>query len=1176
MKNNFSNFLTINRTAVHGRLRLLGLVAACVVGSWSTSLGQTTILWGNTGATTAWYTNTNWSPSTTSGAWTTSSIAQFQNNGTATSASIAITTSNLSIGAIELTSARTRNLSIGNSTTTNGTLTLNGTTVNSVANTIIRHNSANNLTIQDNGGAAGLLGLALGNATENIVSVEAAGSVTFSSLLSGGKLTKSGSGAGSLILNATNTTFSGGVTLNAGTLQIKNVSCLGTGTFTINGGIIDQTVNAGPVNLGTVTPQTWGGDFTFLGSLATGSLNMGTGAVSLTGNRTVTVSANTLTIGGVISGGFGLTKAGAGTMTLTGTNTYTGLTTVNAGTLNLNKAGGALPATNNVTVASGGTLVVSANQTLNNLTVAAGGTVTVNAGVTLTINGTYSVSSNSSGNAGTILTNGTLQINEGGWPGNTGTFTYGASGTLVFANTTGPYGISGTDNWWPSSSGPANVTVQGGGGINLNAISRTVPSSGTTGTFKLVTGSNAVQGTALTLNGTVQIDGGNFQSTPTYGASSTLIYNVGTGVGYGVNNEWTGNNTTAGSGIPFNVTVQSGNITLPNSDRGAAGSATISAGSLILNGTSGDLYVAKNWTRAAAATFTPNNRAVFFVGSTAKTLTVTGGGTETFNYLILGGSNTLQLTTGTNLAVNTSGGLTLSSNNSTSTLDLNGQTFTVSGGGSTNLSAGTRRITSTLAGGTFTISSNNLSLTSGGTLILGDNVTTQLNQGFTFTNNQITVGGGTSGVLQINSGGFVSQPAYAVGSTLVYNNAAGYSVSNEWVAGTSTGNGVPNNVTVLQGTVVLPSTARTVPNTLTMTSGALTLTNGGDLTVTTSLVLNNSKITTNTAKVIIPASGTLTRGTGYVVGNLQKNITTGSNVGRTYEIGDATNYTPLSITFANVSVAGDVTATVAAVAHPNFSSSSLHQTKYAQRYWTLTNASTTFTTYDATFTYVSADLQGGASGGSLIVGRYASSAWTYPSISNSGSTTTATGLTAFGDFMLGENGCVNPTAYAVTGGGAFCSGGTGVTIGLSNSETGVDYQLILSAANNGSSVSGTNSAISFGLRTVAGTYTILGTRTTGGCSTTMTGNAVITVNPRPTVAISNKVNDACMTGAGSVRLTVTGGTPTYTITWTNGTAQSGTINASGGTLTVNNLSTASYPFLVTDSNGCTAPSIGNQ
>ena len=63
-------------------------------------------------------------------------------------------------------------------------------------------------------------------------------------------------------------------------------------------------------------------------------------------------------------------------------------------------------------------------------------------------------------------------------------------------------------------------------------VSRTV-----TGTFTLVIGTNAVQGTSLYPNGKCHaINGGNFQSSPIYGTNSTLTYN--TGGTYGRNNEW--------------------------------------------------------------------------------------------------------------------------------------------------------------------------------------------------------------------------------------------------------------------------------------------------------------------------------------------------------------------------------------------------------------------------------------------------------------------------------------------------------------------------------------------------------------------------------------------------------------------------------------------------------------
>src|SRR6185369_7813026 len=52
-----------------------------------------------------------------------------------------------------------------------------------------------------------------------------------------------------------------------------------------------------------------------------------------------------------------------------------------------------------------------------------------------------------------------------------------------------------------------------------------------------------------------------------------------------------------------------------------------------------------------------------------------------------------------------------------------------------------------------------------------------------------------------------------------------------------------------------------------------------------------------------------------------------------------------------------------------------------------------------------------------------------------------------------------PTVFNVTGGGNYCTGGTGVAIALSGSQIGVNYQLKLGGVNTGSPVAGTGSAI---------------------------------------------------------------------------------------------------------------------
>ena len=138
--------------------------------------------------------------------------------------------------------------------------------------------------------------------------------------------------AGAVTLSQQNN-HSGGTTLIAGTLNLNHAKAVGAtaGTFTINGGTIDNTSGA-VITLGNNNPIAIGGDFTFAGST---NLSFGADAVDLGGaTRTITANAGTLTIGGVIDNG-GITKAGAGTVVLSGSNTYTRATLVSAGVLRL-------------------------------------------------------------------------------------------------------------------------------------------------------------------------------------------------------------------------------------------------------------------------------------------------------------------------------------------------------------------------------------------------------------------------------------------------------------------------------------------------------------------------------------------------------------------------------------------------------------------------------------------------------------------------------------------------------------------------------------------------------------------------------------------------------------------------------------------------------------------------
>jgi autotransporter-associated beta strand protein len=157
------------------------------------------------------------------------------------------------------------------------------------------------------------------------------GSALFSGNFTGtGGLTLGGGGA--ITLAAVNS-YSGTTTLTGGTLNL-NAKALGTNTFTISAvSTLDNTA-VSSVTLNDC-PQNWNANFTFTG---TTNLNLGSGPVTMSSTRTLTVNNSTLTVGGTIAGNGGLVKLGAGTLSIGSptTNTYTGGTTNSAGVIAIN------------------------------------------------------------------------------------------------------------------------------------------------------------------------------------------------------------------------------------------------------------------------------------------------------------------------------------------------------------------------------------------------------------------------------------------------------------------------------------------------------------------------------------------------------------------------------------------------------------------------------------------------------------------------------------------------------------------------------------------------------------------------------------------------------------------------------------------------------------------------
>ena len=188
---------------------------------------------------------------------------------------------------------------------------------------------------------------------------------------------------------------------------------------------------------------------------------------------------------------------------------------------------------------------------------------------------------------------------------------------------------------------------------------------------------------------------------------------------------------------------------------------------------------------------------------------------------------------------------------------------------------------------------------------------------------------------------------------------------------------------------------------------------------------------------------------------------------------------------------------------------------------------------------------------------------------NSGDVTSNT-LNSWGKFTVGKE-CDVPTVFDVTGGGYVCENydGTGLFIGLNNSQTGVSYQLKIDDLNVGNAVIGTGSAISFGDYLNPGTYTVVATSTRTSCKATMTGSAVLTLIHCATISGTQTI---IAKDPANLVVAISGGVSPYTIVYNNGTADV-TINnyVSGTNIVVTPSVTTTYTLVsmkdATNSNG---------
>jgi hypothetical protein len=163
-------------------------------------------------------------------------------------------------------------------------------------------------------------------------------------------------------------------------------------------------------------------------------------------------------------------------------------------------------------------------------------------------------------------------------------------------------------------------------------------------------------------------------------------------------------------------------------------------------------------------------------------------------------------------------------------------------------------------------------------------------------------------------------------------------------------------------------------------------------------------------------SGTLTLGANaivsgagagqYINGNLAKIYgATGSQIFNTFDIGDGTSYTPVTMANLNLSAAGTLTASTVPNHNANgqYASSGLSASQYVERTWTLTPSGGLAGTYDLTLNFATSDLIGSPNTAQFAIREYSGGGWSLPTISiRTGTSTSTTGLGGFGDFVIGQ------------------------------------------------------------------------------------------------------------------------------------------------------------------------------
>ncbi|MBI3881682.1 MAG: autotransporter-associated beta strand repeat-containing protein, partial [Verrucomicrobia bacterium] len=640
------------------------------------------------------------------------------------------------------------------------------------------------------GGAAGLKTLAVTGAGTTILS---------GIIANGGSLglgiTKDDTGT--LTLSGANT-FTNGVTLNAGTLNINKWAALGNGggTFTINGGTLDNTSST--IVFTTNQPISLNGDFAFTG---TKNLTLGVGAITLGtaagASRTITVNGGKLTLGGAIANGTtatNLVKAGSGELILGTVNTFTGAitnnggtltiaagqavaggVTLNAGLLNLNSTAGlgvagstftinggtvdnssgvtkTLTADNPISIASDfaytGSQILSVGIAVGTVTLngAAGArTITVNAN-TLTLPGVITDGTANSlvkaGN-GTLILSGTNNLFTGSVTVNGGTLTISSTNAMAGGVTLNPGATLNINNWFSLGQGANTLTINGGTLDNTSGAARIIQSNAAltvviNADFALAGGSGTTHDLSFGPLASASLG-------TAAGASRTITVN-------GNNAGNLGNLTIAsiGDGTTATNLIKSGVGLITITNGTYTGGFTLNAGTVNINGATALGNGAGTFTinggtvanTSPAAVSNANNNPVtinsdFNFSSTRNLDLGTGAGTLG---TAAGASRTITTDSATNIITLTLGGAIGNGSTATQLIKAGYGTLTLSGAngftGGVTLNNGRLNINNAAAlgtvAGTFLINGGSINNTSGSAVTLTANQPVTLNSDLTF------------------------------------------------------------------------------------------------------------------------------------------------------------------------------------------------------------------------------------------------------------------------------------------------------------------------------------------------------------------------------------------------------------------------------------------------------------